>query len=120
MLEPKVEENRPDSDFNLRRRRRNVNRRRQELDCGTESNFEGLEEGTEYTVLVRKRATGEAEASQAVSTKAATMIKVSGKVDGGELSVTVVITDPETGRVLAEVTTDENGSWTAYLDQKKL
>lgn len=51
---------------------------------------------------MRKRATGEAEASQAVSTKAATMIKVSGKVDGGELSVTVVITDPETGRVLAK------------------
>lgn len=86
--------------------------------AGPKVTFEGLEEGTEYTVLVRKFATGEAEASQAVPTKAATMIKVSGKVDGGELSVTVVITDPETGRVLAEVTTDENGSWTAYLDQK--
>lgn len=69
---------------------------------------------------MRKFATGEAEASQAVPTKAATMIKVSGKVDGGELSVTVVITDPETGRVLAEVTTDENGSWTAILIKKTM
>ena len=69
--------------------------------AGPKVTFEGLEEGTEYTVLVRKFATGEAEASQAVPTKAATMIKVSGKVDGGELSVTVVITDPETGRAVS-------------------
>lgn len=63
--------------------------------------------------------TEDSAAGEAVETAVKTPIKIGGTVTGKDLPATVVIKDPATGKVIAEVTTDMNGNWTAYIDSGK-
>ncbi|WP_455684034.1 carboxypeptidase regulatory-like domain-containing protein [Thomasclavelia sp.] len=85
---------------------------------GNKMIFEGLNEGTNYTVISRIAETATAMPSlDTTSSTIQTLCKLSGKINAKSYPAVIQILDPNTGKLVKEIETDENGNYETLLSK---
>lgn len=78
--------------------------------------FENLAEGTNYTVISRVAETATAMPSlETTSSTIQTLCKLSGKINAKNYPAIIQIIDPDTGKLVKEIETDQNGNYETLL-----
>lgn len=78
--------------------------------------FENLNEGTNYTVISRVAETATAMPSlKTTSSTIQTLCKLSGKINAKSYPAVIQVLDPDTGKLVKEIETDENGNYETLL-----